>query len=76
MGIDIQKLPDLLKFASIRAMETGQSVDYMVSSIVTGLGRKSPLILDNLGLKLKDLDAEVLKLAKAVWSICYKSNRT
>ena len=66
MGIDIQKMPELLKFASLRAMETGQSIDYMVQSIVTGLGRKSPLILDNLGLKLSDLDAEVLKLAQAV----------
>jgi hypothetical protein len=65
MGIDLQKIPDLLKFASIRAAETGQSIDYMVQSIVTGLGRKSPMILDNLGLKMSDMDAEILKLARS-----------
>lgn len=49
-GIALQSLPDLLKFASIRAQQTGQSVDYLVDSIITGIGRKSPLILDNLGI--------------------------
>lgn len=49
-GISLQALPDLLKFAAIRAQQTGQSVDYLVDSIITGIGRKSPLILDNLGI--------------------------
>lgn len=49
-GIELQALPDLLKFATLRAQQTGQSVDYLVDSIVTGIGRKSPLILDNLGI--------------------------
>jgi len=49
-GIPIQKLGGLLEFAKRRAQETGQSVDYLVNSIVTGIGRKSPLILDNLGI--------------------------
>ena len=49
-GIPVQQLGSLLDFASRRAQETGQSVDYLVNSIVTGIGRKSPLILDNLGI--------------------------
>lgn len=49
-GIALESLPDLLKFAAIRAQQTGQSVDYLVDSIITGIGRKSPLILDNLGI--------------------------
>ncbi len=49
-GIDLKALPDLLRFAAIRAQQTGQSVDYLVDSIVTGIGRKSALILDNLGI--------------------------
>ena len=49
-GIPIEKMGTLLEFAKRRAQETGQSVDYLVQSIVTGIGRKSPLILDNLGI--------------------------
>ncbi len=49
-GIPIEKLGGLLEFAKRRAQETGQSVDYLVESIVIGIGRKSPLILDNLGI--------------------------
>jgi len=49
-GISLGSLPKLLEFAAVRAQQTGQSVDYLVDSIVTGIGRKSPLILDNLGI--------------------------
>jgi hypothetical protein len=49
-GIPIQQMGQLLEFAARRAAETGQSVDYLVESIVKGIGRKSPLILDNLGI--------------------------
>jgi hypothetical protein len=49
-GIPIEKLGGLLEFAKRRAQETGQEVDYLVNSIITGIGRKSPLILDNLGI--------------------------
>lgn len=49
-GIALESLPQLLQFAAIRAQQTGQSVDYLVDSIITGIGRKSPLILDNLGI--------------------------
>ena len=49
-GIPVEHLGKLLKFAQQRAQETGMSVDYLTESIVMGLGRKSPLILDNLGI--------------------------
>jgi len=48
--IPLEDLSKLLAFASARAVQTGQSVDYLVDSIVLGIGRKSPLILDNLGI--------------------------
>lgn len=48
--IPLKDLSKLLEFASARAIQTGQSVDYLVDSIVLGIGRKSPLILDNLGI--------------------------
>jgi len=57
-GIPVQELGQLLEFASRRAKETGQSVDYLVNSIVTGIGRKSTLILDNLGISAVRLKQE------------------
>ena len=54
-GISLEALPKLLEFASVRAKQTGQSVDYLVDSIVTGIGRKSKLILDNLGISAVQL---------------------
>ena len=60
-GIPINNLGKYLKFAQQRAQETGQSVDYLTESIINGLGRKSPLILDNLGISAARLKAEMKK---------------
>ena len=57
--IPIENLASLLEFATKRAQETGQSVDYLVESIVLGIGRKSPLILDNLGISAVRLRQEL-----------------
>lgn len=54
-GISLKALPQLLEFAAVRAKQTGVSVDYLVDSIVTGIGRKSKLILDNLGISAVQL---------------------
>lgn len=50
LGLPIQNLGNLFEFAAKMAQDTGQSVDYLVDSIVRGIGRKSALILDNLGI--------------------------
>lgn len=50
LGLSVEQLPELFEFAAVRAQQTGESVDYLVDSIVRGIGRKSPLILDNLGI--------------------------
>jgi len=57
--IPVEKLGKLFEFARRRAKETGESVDYLVNSIVTGIGRKSPLILDNLGISAVRLRTEL-----------------
>lgn len=50
LGVAVEQLPILFEFAAARAQQTGESVDYLVDSIVRGIGRKSILVLDNLGL--------------------------
>lgn len=57
--IPLEGLGSLLKFAQQRAQETGESVDYLTESIVNGIGRKSPLILDNLGISTERLRNKV-----------------
>jgi hypothetical protein len=83
LGLDVSKLAGLFQFAAKTAQETGQSVDYLVGSIVTGIGRKSPLILDNLGIsaiQLKEAlngvameSASVAQITEAVEKIALKS---
>ena len=53
--LNLDEMGTLLAFAQQKAKDTGQSIDYMVDSIVTGLGRKSLPILDNLGLSAAEI---------------------
>ena len=57
--IPLEDLARYFKFAQQRARETGESVDYLVESIVLGIGRKSPLILDNLGISAVELRSKL-----------------
>lgn len=59
--IPLEDLGKYLQFAQLKAQQTGQSVEFMTESIVTGLGRKSLLILDNLGLSASEINEEVAK---------------
>lgn len=68
-NIPLSQLGTLLEFAGRRAKDTGQSVDYLVESIVTGIGRKSPLILDNLGISASALKDRLGGVAVASASI-------
>jgi hypothetical protein len=70
--LPVSELGTMLAFAQKKAKETGQSVDYMVDSIVTGLGRKSLMILDNLGLsatEVKERMKDTGDMTKAVGEI-------
>lgn len=71
-NLPLEELGTMLAFAQQKAKDTGQSVDYMVDSIVTGLGRKSLMILDNLGLsatEIRDKMKETGDMTKAVGEI-------
>ena len=70
--LPLDELGTMLAFAQQKAKDTGQSVDYMVDSIVTGLGRQSLMILDNLGLsatEIKEKMKETGDMTKAVGEI-------
>jgi hypothetical protein len=70
--LPVEELGTMLAFAQQKAKDTGQSVDYMVDSIVTGLGRKSLMILDNLGLSANEIKEKMKQtgdMTKAVGAI-------
>jgi hypothetical protein len=49
LGIPADEIANLLEIAGSRAAATGQTVAKAFDDITTGIGRASPLILDNLG---------------------------
>jgi len=59
--IPLDQLVVFLKFAGNQALRTGQDFDYLVESIIRGLGRESVLVLDNLGLSAKAVQEEAKK---------------
>lgn len=74
--IPLEQLATYFQFATVRASETGESVDYLVDSIITGLGRQSVMILDNLGLSAAEIREEMARgasMAEAVGTIIAKS---
>jgi hypothetical protein len=50
MGIPSEAMGTLAQAAMAASKATGESVDFMLDSIVRGVARGSPLILDNLGI--------------------------
>lgn len=60
-----QKLPQLLAAARAAAKATGQDVNFLFQSLVTGIKRASPLLIDNTGITLKVGEANE-RLAKSL----------
>ena len=60
-----EEMSGLLQIASVRGRAMGISATQAFNDIVTGLGRMSPLILDNLGITV-DLEATTAKYAQAL----------
>jgi len=59
-----QNLPNAMGYLSKVSAATGQDMDFMMSSLITGVGRLSPMILDNLGIQV-DMTAAMEKWADA-----------
>ncbi len=58
LGKDVaREFPKLMEIARAASLATGQSLEFMFQSIVTGIGRQSRMILDNLGIIVKIEDA-------------------
>lgn len=60
--VPLESLATYFEFATKRSAQTGESVDYLVESIVNGIGRKSSMVLDNLGISATELQTEIKKV--------------
>jgi hypothetical protein len=60
--VPLNQLATFFEFATKRAAQTGESVDYLVNSIIDGIGRKSTLVMDNLGISATELQDEIKKV--------------
>lgn len=59
LQVPVEQLAKFFEFATLRASQTGESVDYLVDSIVTGIGRKSIRVIDNLGISATQVREEM-----------------
>lgn len=72
LGIPADEIADLLEIARASAVATGETTAKAFDDITTGIGRASPLILDNLGLVVKletayaEMASELGKSAEAL----------
>ncbi len=57
LGVPLEKLAELMEVARVKSREMGTDVKSAFADLATGIGRGSPMILDNLGLTLKLGDA-------------------
>lgn len=58
-GLPVEKLGKLLEFATAKAQQTGLSIQYITDSLVTGLGRNSVKVFDNLQLDIGELKKRI-----------------
>lgn len=52
-----EQLPDAMQYLTKVSAATGQSMDYLLNSLILGVGRLSPRILDNLAIQISLTDA-------------------
>lgn len=65
LGLPLDRFDEMLTIARGAAQSTGQSMDFMLNSIVVALGRGSKLMLDNLGI-LIDVESANEKHAESL----------
>ena len=59
-----QELPEAMRYLSKVSAATGEDLSFLTESLVRGIGRLSPMILDNLGIQV-DLTAAYEEYARA-----------
>lgn len=74
-GISLSETDTLFEFLSVRATQTGESIEKLQSSLVEGLSKESKLRIDNLGISTKDLNSELEKTPNFVSAVANIAKR-
>lgn len=77
--IPLEQLGTLLEFAQIKAQQTGLDIQYLTDSLITGLGRASIKLLDNLqisAVELKQKTKELGSTQEATYAIVKEQLKT
>lgn len=65
----------LFEFLSVRAAQTGKSIEYLRDSLVEGLSKESKLRIDNLGISASELNKELEKTPDFVQAVANIAKR-
>lgn len=68
-GISLEQSGDLFEFLTVRATQTGTSIDKLKDSLVEGLSKESKLRIDNLGISASQLNSELEKTPNFVEAV-------
>ena len=74
-NISLAETDTLFEFLSVRAAQTGQSVDKLKDSLVEGLSKESKLRIDNLGISASELNDELSKTPDFVQAVANIAKR-
>lgn len=67
LGIDPEGAKTIQEYAKIRSIQVGVPYDVMINAFLSAIHRKSPLILDNLGIHTPSLtQKDTTNFSKAV----------
>lgn len=73
--IPLEQLGNLLEFAAVKAQQTGIDINYLVDSLITGLGRNSIKILDNLQFSVVELREKTKELGSTQAAVFFLVNK-
>lgn len=59
--IPLEEMGKLLEFVAIKAQQTGLDIDYLTNSLINGLARNSPRLLEHLGFSITQIREETKK---------------
>lgn len=68
-NISLEESATLFEFLSVRATQTGKSIEYLRDSLVEGLSKESKLRIDNLGISAKELNEQLKKTPNFVSAV-------
>lgn len=72
--IPLEEMGKLLEFVAIKAQQTGLDIDYLTNSLINGLARNSPRLLEHLGFSIAEIREETKKYGEVSTAVYHLIN--